>query len=87
MLGLKNLPMNKLSTAFMVISAAMMIFAAAGSGASSSISALLLWIVCALVLIGVWIAIAYEIFKRFFGDRERSEDHPTEDARSERAGH
>ena len=67
MLVLKNLPLNKLTTIFMVISAAMMIFAASGSVGSPSPTTLFIWIVAALVLIGVWIATAYEIYKRFFG--------------------
>lgn len=68
MLGLKNLPLNKLTTAFMVISAAMMIFALSGSvGGSSSTTMLFIWIAVALVLIGVWVTVAVEVFKRFFG--------------------
>ena len=68
MLGLKNLPLNKLTTAFMVISAAMMIFALSGSvGGSPSTTMLFIWIAVALVLLGVWAAVAVEIFKRFFG--------------------
>lgn len=82
MLGLKNLPLNKLTTAFMVISAAMMIFAVAGStGGSTSTTMLFIWIACALVLFAVWAAVAYEVFKRFFGgndsatERGRSTSH------------
>ena len=76
MLGLKNLTMERLTTAFMVISAAMMIFALSGSvGGGASTTMLFIWIAVALVLIGVWIAVAVEVFKRFFGDGDRSEEH------------
>ena len=61
MLGLKNLLMNKLSIAFMVVSAAMVIFAASAPANSASTTTLFIWITCALVLIGVWIAIAVEV--------------------------
>lgn len=74
MLGLKNLPMNKLTTAFMVISAAMVIFAATSPADSAPTTTLFIWIACALVLIGVWITIAVEVFKRFFGGGGRNED-------------
>lgn len=73
-MGLKNLALNKLTSAFMVISAAMMIFAVAGgAGGSSSTAMLFIWIVCALVLFGVWVVVAYEIYKRFFGGHDRRE--------------
>lgn len=68
MLGLKNLTMDRLTTVFMVISAAMMIFALSGSiSGSASTTMLFIWIAVALVLIGVWIAVAVELYKRFFG--------------------
>ena len=66
MLGLKNLTFERLTTVFMVISAAMMIFALSGSIASPSTTMLFIWIVAALVLIGVWTAVAVELCKRFF---------------------
>ena len=72
MLGLKNLTFDRLTTVFMVISAAMVIFAASGSIGSPSTTTLFIWIVAALVLIGVWIATAYELFKRFFGGHSNS---------------
>ena len=68
MLGLKNLSLDKLTTVFMVVSAAMMIFAVAGAaGGSASTTMLVVWIVAALVLLGVWAVIAIELCKRFFG--------------------
>lgn len=75
MLGLKNLTMDRLTTAFMVISAAMVIFALSGSASSPSTTMLLIWIVSALVLIGVWIAVAVELYKRFFGGGEDRQEH------------
>lgn len=82
MLGLKNLPMNKLSTAFMVISAAMVIFAASAPADSASTAMLGVWVVVALVLIGVWLATAYEIYKRFFG-RDDSQGEPGQSPRQQ----
>lgn len=84
MLGLKNLPMNKLTTAFMVISAAMVIFAATAPADSASTTMLFIWIVVALVLIGVWIAVAVEIYKRFFGSGRRAEDQSSSEHREAR---
>lgn len=80
MLGLKNLTMDRLTTAFMVVSAAMVMFALSGSVGSPSTTMLFIWILCALVLIGVWIAVAYEVFKRFFGRN----DSPGETGQSPR---
>ena len=74
MLGLKNLTFDTLTTVFMVISAAMVIFAASGSVGSPSTVMLSIWIVVALVLIGVWIAVAVELFKRFFGANNPSSE-------------
>ena len=74
MLGLKNLTFERLTTVFMVISAAMMIFALSGSVGSPSTTMLFIWIVVALVLIGVWIAVAVELFKRFFGGNDPSSE-------------
>ena len=76
MLGLKNLTFDRLTTAFMVISAAMVIFALSGSVGSPSTTMLFIWIVAALVLIGVWIAVAVELFKRFFGKRSNTGRSP-----------
>ena len=80
MMGLNNLPLNKLTTAFMVLSAAMVIFAATAPYDSPSTTMLGVWVVVALVLIGVWIATAYEIYKRFFG----RDDSPGETGRRTR---
>lgn len=82
MLGLKNLPMNKLTTAFMVVSTAMVVFALAlapSDGASTS--TFIVWIAGALVLIGAWIAVVIEVFKRFLGGgaREGHSRRPRED--------
>lgn len=75
MLGLKSLPTNKLTTAFMVVSAAMIVFALALAPADgASISAFVLWIVGALVLIGVWIAVGIEVTRRFFGGGRNPEE-------------
>lgn len=85
MLGLKNLTMDKLTTAFMVISAAMAIFALSGAaGGSASTTMLFIWIVVALVLIGVWVAVAVEVFKRFFGSGGRDEERAQEQRRQAR---
>lgn len=81
MLGLKNLPINKLTTAFMAISAAMVIFAASAPANSASTTMLSIWTVCALVLIGMWSAVAIEIFKSFFGGGDRRENHHGEQSR------
>lgn len=68
MLGLKNLPMNRLTTAYMVVSAAMIVFALALAPAdSAALTSFVLWILGALILIGVWVAVGVEISKRFFG--------------------
>lgn len=75
MLGLKNLPMDKLTTAFMVVSAAMVVFGIALAPADSASNAMfVVWILGALVLIGVWVAVGIEVFKRFFGSRNASQD-------------
>lgn len=79
MLGLKNLTFDKLTTVFMVISAAMVVFAASGSIGSPSTVMLFIWIVAALVLIVVWIATAYELFKRFFGRTDRDRNRSQQD--------
>ena len=81
MLGLKNLTFDKLTTVFMVISAAMVVFAASGSIGSPSTVMLFIWIVAALVLIGVWIAVAVELFKRFFGGNDPSSEKGRREAR------
>lgn len=74
MLGLKNLPMNKLTTAFMVVSAAMVLFGLALTPADSApVTVFVIWIAGALMLIGLWIAIAIEVFKRFLGSGDRQE--------------
>lgn len=74
MLGLKNLPMNKLSTAFTVVSAAMVVFALALAPAdSASVTTFVIWIVGALVLIGGWIAVGFEVARRLFGGNGRNE--------------
>jgi hypothetical protein len=76
MLGLKNLSMNKLTTAYMVVSAAMIVFALALAPAdSASVTAFVLWLAGALVLLGAWIAVGIEVFKRFFGDTSGRDEH------------
>lgn len=69
MLGLKNLSDSRLSTAFMVVSAVMFISGLAfvpPEGASIAIVGI--WIMGVLALIGVWIAVAVELARRFFGN-------------------
>lgn len=72
--GLRNLPMNKLNTAFMLVSAAMIVFAVALAPAeSASFATLIVWIAGALVLIGVWAAVGVEVVKRLFGGGQPEE--------------
>lgn len=79
MLGLKNLAMNKLTTAFMVVSAAMVVFGIAlAPPDSASNTMFVMWIVGALVLIGLWIAVGVEVIKRFFGDGGQRDERPRE---------
>lgn len=79
MFGLKNLPMDKLTTAFMVVSAAMVVFGIAlAPPDSASNTMFVIWIVGALVLIGVWIAVGIEVVRRFFGGGGVQDERPRE---------
>lgn len=76
MLGLKNVPMDKLTTAFMVVPPAMVVFVLALAPADSApLTVFVIWILGALVILGLWIAIVVEGLKRFFrsDDRRQSE--------------
>lgn len=74
MLGLRNLPTNKLSTAYTVVSAAMVVFALALAPADrTSVTTFVIWIVGALVLTGVWIAVGFEVARCLFGGNGRNE--------------
>jgi hypothetical protein len=69
MFGLKHLPMNKLTTAFMAVSAAMVLFRLVlAPGDSATTTTQLTWIMGALVLIGLWIAVGFELARRFLGN-------------------
>lgn len=82
MLGLKNLPMNKLTTAFMVVSAAMVVFGIAlAPSDSASNTMFVIWIVGALVLIGVWIAVGIEVVRRFIGGGGVQDERPRDRSR------
>lgn len=71
MFGLKELSLNRLTTAFMVVSAALLVLGLALVPADgASISTLVLWIAGAIVLLGVWVVVAVEIWKRRFGADE-----------------
>jgi Sec-independent protein secretion pathway component TatC len=62
---IRNVPRHRLLTAFMVISAAMVVFALALAPAdTASTTTFLIWIAGALVMLGVWVAVAIELARR-----------------------
>jgi Sec-independent protein secretion pathway component TatC len=70
--GLKNISTSGLNKAFLVVSAAMVLIGLVlvpGDGASTT--TLLIWIMGALVLIGMWIAIGFELVRGLAARRPR----------------
>lgn len=73
--GLKNVPTKKLTTALVVISAAMVILAVALAPAdNAAIPMSLAWVLGAVALTGAWIVVAIEISKRLFGGGAAASD-------------
>ncbi len=68
MLGLKHMPTSRLSTAFMVLSVVMLLVGSVlvpSSGATIVTSAL--WTAGSMALIGIWVAVIFELVRRYVG--------------------
>jgi hypothetical protein len=63
--GIKHLPANRLALTLLLVSAALLLMGLTAP-VSGPVNTLILWLVGALVLLGVWVALALEAFRRYF---------------------
>ncbi len=63
--GIKHLSANRLALALLLMSAALLLMGLTAP-ASGSVTTLITWLAGALVLLGVWAALALEVFRRYF---------------------
>lgn len=72
--GLQNASNNKLASAFMAVSLAMVLLGTALTPSDgASVTANLVWIGGAVALVGAWVVLGVELVRRFFGGGDRSE--------------